>query len=331
MTTTSSRRGWHRRTDRAALVAVGVGLAVVLAELASRHVAPFELVHGDLAFVRNRRPQRDDPRPYSLGGVALWRRSHPGRARATAVKRGFRIVVLGDSVLEPAGLPDADGTVHRVGELLAARLPDRAFELVNLAEGGWSTLQEEQALLHEGLALDPDLVLLGVSPNDAQQFVLHDGQLLQVEFQQRLVRSRDRGWLARHSYLYNLLWLSRQPSAGLERSSGQLERERIVAPIERMVAMSAARGARFGILCFPFLSSPRFAVDARGCSFASLEDWARERRVPLLDPTVAYSAHANAALRLDDIHLSGLGHGVLAEEVYRWLISQGLVEGGAVR
>jgi lysophospholipase L1-like esterase len=37
------------------------------------------------------------------------------------------------------------------------------------------------------------------------------------------------------------------------------------------------------------------------------------------------AAHANRDLRLDDIHLSPLGHRVLARTMFEWLVDQRLV------
>src|SRR4030095_4250627 len=102
-----------------------------------------------------------------------------------------RIVVLGDSVLMPAVLPDHDGAPRVLETLLAEALDGGPYEVVNLAQGGWSTVQEEALLRHEGLALHPDLVVVGVTPNDAQQYTLVDGQLVSTDFLADAYRRAD--------------------------------------------------------------------------------------------------------------------------------------------
>jgi hypothetical protein len=68
----------------------------------------------------------------------------------------FRIVVLGDSFME-AYQVELDECLPR---RLQRRLSGRDVEVVNLGVGGYGTIQEYITLLEEGLAYEPDLVLL---------------------------------------------------------------------------------------------------------------------------------------------------------------------------
>jgi len=52
--------------------------------------------------------------------------------------------------------------------------------------------------------------------------------------------------------------------------------------------------------------------------------------VPLLDPVAVYSEYAVPDLRLDHIHLSRLGHRVLARATFDWLVAHRLVPYGRV-
>ncbi len=262
-----------------------------------------------------------------LGGVAVWRRAHPDRPTPKPAKEGFRIVVLGDSVLQPARVEDREGTARLLERELNERLDAGPYEVVNLAEGGWNTAQEEQVFLRDGLPLEPDLVLVGVTPNDIQEFAYRDGQLFEVRFLRQLDQrpvSGPLGFLAAHSHLYNLLWLEWQGIELTHGPNGPLVQRAIVEPLQRMAARTAQRGAGFAVLCFPFLRSERFTATDR-CDLQPLVDWASQARVPLLDPIPAYAAYPTSDLRLDDIHLSPLGHRVLTQATFDWLVAERLV------
>lgn len=102
----------------------------------------------------------------------------------------------------------------------------------------------------------------------------------------------------------------------------------IVEPIRRMAARSSGYGARFGVLCFPFLQRERFDPATDRCPFRHLLSLAASEPVPLLDPIPAYAHYPNREIGLDDIHLSRLGHRVLAGAMLDWLVA---FPSGAVR
>jgi hypothetical protein len=89
----------------------------------------------------------------------------------------LRILVLGDSMTFGWGAKEK----KRVAG------PDRHVEVVNAGVGNYNTVQEAAYFAERGLALRPDVVLLGFYINDAEP-----------------VPTRETGWLAEHSYLYVL-------------------------------------------------------------------------------------------------------------------------------
>lgn len=296
-------------------------------ELLARHFARFKIIDGRLTTVEPH-VEYGGIRIESLDGVAVWRRDHPDRPTPSPVKRGFRIVVLGDSVLEPARLDDRQGAARLLEDELNKRLDEGPYEVVNLSEGGWNSTQEERVFLHEGLPLAPDLVLVGVSPNDDQEFVFRDGQLFEVGFLRDLDRSGGGllGFFAKRSYLYNVIWLrweSAEYAAQLVKEPRELES--IVKPLQQIKSRAAEHGARFAVLCFPYLRGERFDPLVDQCEFQRLVGWALKENVPLLDPVSAYSHYPKRDLRLDHIHLSELGHRVLANATFDWLVALRLV------
>jgi hypothetical protein len=167
--------------------------------------------------------------------------------------------------------------------LLNDHLDGGPYEVVNLAEPGFNTRQEERMLLDVGLALAPDLVLVGVTPNDNQEFALDNGQLLEVRFLRRLRARRDAAGarvLARKSYFYNWLWLQRERFFP-DRSPAH-DDPLIVDPLRRMDAAARERQARLAVMCFPDCGArdAEYLDPVRnGCRFPEIAPWAMEAGV----------------------------------------------------
>lgn len=91
-----------------------------------------------------------------------WRdREHDyGKPRGT-----FRVVVLGDSFMEAYSVP-FDRTFAQQIESLMSQGRGTPVEVINLAVGGYGTLQEYLAFVEEGSKYKPDLVLLGFFTNN---------------------------------------------------------------------------------------------------------------------------------------------------------------------
>src|SRR5689334_20628725 len=162
--------------ERLALVAGSVVVVLAIAEYIAPRYAPFVLVDGRLTLLGERYERRAPFTLTEIDGVPMWFHELGDRPPPKAKKEGFRIIVLGDSVLMPAGVREQDGAIRLLEHMLGTALDGGPYEVVNLAEGGWSTLQEEVRLRHEGPALQPDLVVVGLTSNDAQQYVMVDGQ-----------------------------------------------------------------------------------------------------------------------------------------------------------
>lgn len=72
----------------------------------------------------------------------------------------FRILVLGDSFTEGAGVEEEEA-YPQVLEKILRRRSARAVEVVNTGVGGWDPFQYAQYFERHGLAFAPDLVLVG--------------------------------------------------------------------------------------------------------------------------------------------------------------------------
>jgi len=90
-------------------------------------------------------------------------RDHDLENRSSA----FRILILGDSVTFGAIVP----TDQTYGYLLEKKMRSAGFnaEVISLGYGGWSTDQELEALLNEGVRYRPNLVLNQFCNNDIEE------------------------------------------------------------------------------------------------------------------------------------------------------------------
>ncbi len=105
-----------------------------------------------------------------------WRRIPPTQIQISAsglrdrdypIPKGkaFRILILGDSVTFGWGVNLEDTFVKKLEKILNER-EGREFEVINLGVPGYNTRQEVEFFKEKGLALDPDLVLVGFLDND---------------------------------------------------------------------------------------------------------------------------------------------------------------------
>jgi len=77
-----------------------------------------------------------------------------------------RIIGIGDSTMFGLGVADADSYLRQLENMMRAEgVP---VEVVNLAVAGYNSEQELEVLRARGLALEPDLVVLGYDHNDAK-------------------------------------------------------------------------------------------------------------------------------------------------------------------
>ena len=316
------------------LFAVSAAVGLGVAELGARLMAPFFLFDGEIVFRVRPYTGHEAVPMETRDGIVMWRFPRDDRPPLRPVKEAFRIVVLGDSVLFPVGVPDADGAARRLERLLNENLDGGPYEVVDLAQPGFNTRQEERTLLDAGLPLEPDLVLVGVTPNDDQEFALEHGQLMEVHFVRHMRAGRADGALralARISYLYNWLWLVRE--SGVDVSVGEVD-PLVEAPLRRMHAVAREHDARFAVMCFPDYDGPRTArLDAARdrCRFERIAEWAAAAHVPYLDLVDAEAPYRPSALRIDNIHRSAFGHEIDAVAMFDWLVDGHVVPYRAIR
>jgi len=346
---------------RAGLAAFGILLALALGELAARVLLRPGAV-SDLRGLHEVRPDRGwlyGLRPGAEGrvsetGDALYRINEDGfrgprhaRPRPDGVSR---MLVLGDSVSFGYGVEEADAFPRVLERELAARVPSRAVEVVNLGVGGYNPWNETQLLVDVGLGYQPDLVLAQFCINDLNDPTVHFDAQTRLALSsvpdaaypdpaKRRVPSQAPSRAAAAcgaSKLCALLrdrWLAWRatPFDDADRRAAVLPVESDAGPEWRwlearyveMAASAAAGGARFALLVVPYaaqLDRPApDAVQERLLSMARRHGWT------VVDPLPAFrAAHAEGEKMFHDWwHPTPAGHRLVAAETLRVLSCAG--------
>ncbi len=124
----------------------------------------------------------------------------------------FRILMLGDSYTEGYGV-EADQSFSKVLErMLNNNSRSRKYEVINTAVGSYSPILEYLVLKYNGLALQPDMVILNYDWSDthddytySRNAVWDGSQLIAVRSQLEEHKSfffKVRDFLSKHSYMY---------------------------------------------------------------------------------------------------------------------------------
>jgi lysophospholipase L1-like esterase len=251
----------------------------------------------------------------------------------------LRIIALGDSTTAGDYLPFEELYTTRLAQLLADSLGGRPVEVVNAGVGNVGTQEELSLLEDRGLALRPDVVLLGVSLNDplgtwsGADVPAPDELSRYSALAQALAILRLRMRLAAHPLvtwndeLERLPWRS-DPEAFRELAHaarldwGVAWREPAWAGVdrelERLRALADAHGFGVALVVFPVA----YQVEAEFAPRAPqerLERRARELGFAYLDLLPALRRHSSESVFLDHAHLDARGHALVAEALARFL------------
>ncbi len=344
--------GLNRENLRRAVLclsSLSVGLGMLLcAEMLVRRARPASLeatrVHREHVFSRvygwSPRPGSRgvwaDGKSYSINSAGY--RGTELNDRRTGLTR---IVVAGDSVAFGAGVDDADTFAER---LQATGSP---FEVANLAVSGYGTDQELLLLEHEGLALDPDVIVLSIclfndhvdnaldsylhDPGTPKpRYVVQEGELVLRDRHLRRTWASEVGLrLEENSHLFNALRLLVAPDVFAAAPAPPLEhwvarRNRVLEDFEpladlltRLVVRIARRGRERGIEVLVLLHPDRASFEGDDRLAAPLLTSAvTDAGARVIDLRKRYWS---ARLRFDQVafddvgHLTPTGHSFVAE------------------
>lgn len=250
----------------------------------------------------------------------------------------YRILVLGDSLTFGIDVAQDDTFCRRVDAALAGRCGRERVRLINAGVQGYDSKQERDYLLHRGLALDPDLVLVAFYGNDAE---FNERLALPKEFPLRSslrhlavyeaiqehangVLARRRGSLGQSDQQRQNAEILRQyvGTQALDPSVGENQKKIKVcaAILKEMHQACRTRGIGFGVLVLPGFAMTR---DPATPSLQSAVGWELgQAGVPTLNLLPALRGHhPQCWLAHDEGHFSSAGHTVVAEAIEAWLVA----------
>jgi len=186
-------------------------------------------------------------------------RGYRDRERSLAKPPGTRrIVVLGDSFAWGYGVEMEDAFPQRL-ERIFNRRRSEPWEVVNLSRPGMNTADQAAQLAGEGVAYEPDAVLLGYVLNDAEETAVAEARRAQDWTAPRPWGVLDRSHLAR--WVWGRVWATaeaRHRVAGfraLYRNDAPGWRNTRAA-LEAMGRLCRERGIPFVVAVFPLFGSP---------------------------------------------------------------------------
>ena len=236
----------------------------------------------------------------------------------------FRIVAVGDSFTYGIGAPFKDTYLVRLERLLNERVGSERIEIIKLGMPRYFPAAEALVLEHYGLAFEPDLVLVGVLPNDVidtyqglDAVIVDESGFLISRQAQRLGRAGVALYLRSH-VMRIILARAMQPDTSITpdqiwKDNGAYESawKAMESDLERMEALAKRAGARFAVLSIPqgSLWGPATAyVPPR------LSRWSAAHDAIFVSPLAALRAENGSAPLYweEDGHCTGAGYAVIA-------------------
>jgi lysophospholipase L1-like esterase len=313
-----------RRLSRVLLVVGSVAVATLAAEMLAR-LAGVGPRFGQLIFVRGV-PTR------SVDGVALWSDRHP-RYDSEDVRRmagdpdAFTIVGLGDSIMYGVGQSKEDTYLEQARRVLAERSA-RGVEILNLAVPGYNTMQEDAVYKEIADRISPDLVLVHYWVDDAHQYRVVAGHVVDFgkisDDGRFVVRALPlpaalSDFLLVHSRLYDLLT---QAVVSFRRRAQSDDWTRVARPLADIQARAERAGARLVVLASPDLNgpSPRPNDDLE-----RLRQLAANRGFEVIDlSTWVSDASSPQIAQRDGYHFNAEGHRRIGERLAEYLLQHDL-------
>jgi lysophospholipase L1-like esterase len=257
---------------------------------------------------------------------------------ATKAPGVFRILGLGDSFTYGAGAEFDKTYLYRLEQNLRARSKDHpAVEVIKAGIPRYFPTAERILLEHYGLSYRPDLVIVGVLPNDVvDTFLGLDAVRVDSTGHLRTREASEFGKLGvliyRHSHLGRMLirtHIDRRRKPRMEemyRSGGFHEKDWLVMEkeYERIADLSDSIGAKLVLVHIPqqgpWTAEHEYMPSRIGA-------WAAKRGVHFVDvlPEMKKSRAPEQLYYPLDGHCTPAGYAVVAETLYRALIEKQLV------
>jgi len=243
----------------------------------------------------------------------------------------FRILFLGDSLVYYGETPSGALYTEMLEENLN-RVSLRPVEVINAGVPGYTTYQEQEFLKIYGLAMEPDLVVLGFVFNDLHYPYEHRPKLDSVTPDPAIRRDHLNphsllgrvfgrsyyiqgcaGLLAHHAY-----WWEQTPYCALAwKPWGWEHSERLLG---EMAALLRSRGIPLRLVVFPirdqmteqcWAANPDYVLGPQ----KHIHTICEQLQVPCLDLTEALHRAGGTRLFTDHLHLNPEGNSIVAEQL----------------
>ena len=232
----------------------------------------------------------------------------------------FRILLLGDSVTH----------LGKWSDYLEERLNEtRKIEILNSSVPGWNLLNYNLYLKHKGLALKPDMVMMGICLNDITDWdrieTIHINKEKQKATWYVLKNSKDEllfdvtlkinPVLFRKSFLYRFI---------VARFFMRREIDEDLNPVIVLKNIRAMAGGQVLAVVFPFIKPLTEYGEKEKEAYDVTRDKLSEAGIDYLDLTELFNAPGAdpvifRARPEDNLHFSDEGNRKITEAVYEWL------------
>lgn len=232
------------------------------------------------------------------------------KEREVEPKRGPRILVLGDSFVEGAGVSRAQRFTDQLAALYRSEATD--VHVLNAGACGFDTLHEAERLEAQGDRVQPDLIVLGYCLNDAEGANPEHRQKASVWTRFFLRKAR--------SYFYYRAWntvrgLLRSYAKTLQSEYGDESPgwSRVVDGFDRIRAWAKPRGVPVAVLVMPFFwaKAPAFEDEME-----RVVQLARSKGFRAWSALGDFDGRwADFAFSAVDAHPSAAAHAILAQKL----------------
>jgi lysophospholipase L1-like esterase len=252
----------------------------------------------------------------------------------------FRIVVLGDSVLNAHGVPQEDVWAKVLEKELNERDPGH-FEVIMLSLGALNTTHEAHLLEVEGVKYDPDLVLVGYILNDPAglpvktRAKLSSLDNIKLFFKQSSLLLHS--WMLLKQTAWQVMdWNLRLTRRGIKNiqtdeytaiHNDEKKWQGVVNGFRKISRIAAERDIPGVVVIFPLLHKftqyPWMEVHAK------VAEEAKSEGLVAFDLLPTFSGIDEKEVRIgpgDYIHPNSKGHLLAGEAVYNFLVHQDLLE-----
>jgi lysophospholipase L1-like esterase len=313
----------RRALSKAALAVAATVVALLIAEgLARVFGAPWQ--YGQVLPL-------GDVETRSVGDVVLWSDKYP-RSDAADVqgarqdRDGFTILGLGDSIMYGVMQDKQDTYLEAARRRLAAQSP-RPVHVLNLAVPGYNTLQENAVYAEIAPQIAADLVLVHYWQNDAHQYRVVGGYV--VDFAdlspdgRLVVRALPlpdalSDWLLIHSTLYGMLT---DVAVEYRRRNQPDDWSAVERPLAEINRRARAGGGRAVVLSSPLMTG---ATPQSNSDIDKLRQLAAREGIEVIDLTDWVAGHPSQELSFDGSHFTAAGHRLIGERLADYVLQHDL-------